>query len=120
MEVLEDLIEADIDCIDPIDPRAGMDIEKVKKVYGNRVAIKGNVDCVETLTQKTENEVTREVLECISKAAFNGGYIISSSNTIHAGVNPANYKKMLEIVREYGTYPVNREKIEQVLDTIRE
>ena len=39
-----------IDCLDPLEPRAGMDIASVKRKYGNRIAIKGNVDCAKTLT----------------------------------------------------------------------
>jgi hypothetical protein len=31
--------------------------------------------------------------------------IISSSNTIHRGVKPENFRAMLEAVRRYGTYP---------------
>ena len=35
-----------------------------------------------------------------------GGYILSSSNSIHSGVNPANYLAMLRTLQEFGGYPM--------------
>jgi uroporphyrinogen decarboxylase len=105
-ELLEFWIECGIDCIDPIDPNGGMDIEQVKHVYGGRVCIKGNVNCETTLVSGTEEEVIREVRDCLRKAAHGGGHILSSSNSIHSGVKPENYRAMLEALRRYGTYPL--------------
>ena len=45
------------------------------------------------------------VKETIAKAAPGGGYIISSSNSIHPGCKPENYLAMVEAAREYGHYP---------------
>jgi len=111
MEVIDDIIDTGIDCIDPIDPLAGMDIELIKKEYGNRVCIKGNIDCVKTLVDKSTDEVVKEVKECILKASFGGGHIISSSNSIHSGINPVNYKTFLDAIKIYGQYPLDREKL---------
>ena len=33
-----------------------------------------------------------------------GGFIISSSNSIHSGVKPENYAAMMRTVREFGGY----------------
>jgi hypothetical protein len=43
--------------LDPIDPQAGMDLGEVKAKYGQRVALKGNVDCAQLLTFGTPDEV---------------------------------------------------------------
>jgi uroporphyrinogen decarboxylase len=100
-------IEAGIDCLDPIERPAGMDIGEMKKRYGDRLALKGNIDCRHTLTTGTIREVTEEVKSCIRRASPGGGYILSSSNSIHSGVNPKNYQTMIRALREYGTYPIN-------------
>ena len=42
---------------------------------------------------------------CIDRAAKNGGFIISSSNSIHSSVNPENYLAMIKAVKKYGIYP---------------
>lgn len=104
--ILDLLIESGIDCLDPIDPVAGMDIEMIKKKYGDRVAIKGNVDCAHTLTFGSVEDVIKETLDVIRKAADGGGFILSSSNSIHSAVKPENYLAMINTIRAYGKYPI--------------
>ena len=107
MEVLEHWIDCGVDCIDPIDPNGGMDIEKIKKNYGERICLKGNINCESTLVTGTEEVVRREVRECIEKAGHGGGFILSSSNTIHSGVRSKNYLAMIDALRRFGKYPLN-------------
>jgi len=103
-DIIGYLIDAGIDCIDPVDPTAGMEIGWVKERYGSRVCIKGNVNCNTTLVSGSPQEVEEEVHDCIRKAAAGGGYILSSSNSIHSGVNPVNFKIMVEATRRFGRY----------------
>ena len=49
LEIHPLIIESNIDCLNSIDPLAGMDIVKLKKQYGRRVALMGNVNCATTL-----------------------------------------------------------------------
>ena len=111
MDVIEDLVDSGIDCLDPIDPLAGMDIRTVKEKYGSRICIKGNLDCVKTLVDKSPEDVVKETKQCILDASVGGGHIISSSNSIHAGINPVNYRVFLEAVEEFGHYPLDMDKL---------
>ncbi len=111
MPIIDMILDAQIDCLDPIDPLAGMDIAEVKKKYGKKIALKGNIDCANLLTYSDENEVIDEVKKCIMAASIGGGHIISSSNSIHSGVKPGNYMAMLRAIKEYGTYPIDIENI---------
>jgi uroporphyrinogen decarboxylase len=95
-------IDAGIDCLDPVDPGAGLSMAKMKRLYGDRIALKGNIDCVHTLCTGTPDEVRDEVRRCIADGGP-GGLIVSSSNTIHRGVRPENYRAMLEALRKYGS-----------------
>jgi uroporphyrinogen decarboxylase len=104
--ILDMLVDAGIDCLDPIDPLGSMDIGDVRERYGDRIARKGNIDCVYTLVEGTPEEVEREVRDCIRRGSPGGGHIISSSNSLHAGVNPELYRVMLDSVREHGHYPL--------------
>jgi uroporphyrinogen decarboxylase len=104
--ILDMLIDSGIDCLDPIDPVAGMDIAMIKEKYGDKVAIKGNVDCAETLTFGSVEDVINETLDVIKKAADGGGFILSSSNSIHSAVKPENYLAMINTIRAYGNYPI--------------
>jgi uroporphyrinogen decarboxylase len=91
-------IDAGIDCLDPIDPGAGLTMRDMKTKYGDRIALKGNIDCVKTLCTGTPEEVKAEVRQALADAGPSG-LILSSSNTIHRGVKPENYRAMLEELR---------------------
>jgi uroporphyrinogen decarboxylase len=104
--LLDMIVASGIDCLDPIDPVAGMDLAEMKQQYGDRIALKGNVDCAHTLTFKSVEETIEETKHCLRVAAPGGGYILSSSNSIHSAVKPENYVAMLETLRQYGTYPL--------------
>ncbi len=111
MEVMDSLIDAGIDGIDPVDPLAKMDLATVKERWGNRVAIKGNVDCAFLLMDGPAEDVVESVKNCIRIAGPGGGYACSSSNSIHSGVRPDLYIAMLDAIREYGVYPLDMDKL---------
>lgn len=94
-------IESGIDCLDPIDPGAGLTMAGMKARYGHRICLKGNIDCAGVLVEGTPAQVQADVRQCIADGGP-AGLIVSSSNTIHQGVKPANYRAMLDALREYG------------------
>jgi uroporphyrinogen decarboxylase len=106
LPLLDMILDANIDALDPIDPVASLDIGQFKQKYGDRIALKGNVDCAHTLTFGDVAEVVRETKQVIRKAADGGGLILSSSNSIHSSVKPGNYLAMWNAVRMYGSYPL--------------
>ncbi len=107
--LLDMIVDSGIDCLDPIDPIAGMEIDALKQQYGDRIALKGNVDCAHTLTFGSVEDTVRETKDVIQKAAAGGGLILSSSNSIHSSVKPGNYLAMWNAIRMYGTYPISLE-----------
>jgi len=102
--VVDFWIECGIDCLDPIDPGAGYTLGAMKARYGGRICLKGNVDCTGALCSGTAAEVEDEVRRCLVEGGPGGGLIISSSNTIHRGVKPENYRAMLDCIRRCGRY----------------
>ena len=104
--ILDDIVGAGIDALDPIEPLAGMDIGEVKARYGDRIAVCGNVDCGELLCHGTPLDVVEAVKETIAKASVGGGHILASSNSIHPAVEPRNYRAMLDAARRFGRYPL--------------
>jgi len=105
-KIMDLMVDTGIDGLHPIDPMAGMDLGEIKKEYGDRLCLMGNINCGSTLSWKSKEEVRQEVKEAIKKAGYGGGYICMSSNSIHSGVKPENYVAMVEAIREYGTYPL--------------
>lgn len=104
--IIDMIVDSGIDCLDPIDPVAGMDLADVKKRYGQRVALKGNVDCSHLMTLGSPEEVSRATIQALRAGGPGGGYILSSSNSIHSSVKPENYLAMLDTLAENGAYPL--------------
>lgn len=101
--VLDDLISLGIDGLDPIEPGA-MDLVDVKKRYGDRIFLRGNVNCMHVLPFGSEEDVRRDVRRCIDAAAKGGGYVLAESNSMHANVKPENILTMIDEARKYGIY----------------
>jgi len=104
-KLMDMIVGTGADGLNPIEPCAGMDIGEVKKKYGDRICLSGNIDCGRLLSSGTPEEVRLAVKECIEVAAPGGGFILSSSNSIHSSVNPQNYLAMIDAGREFGAAP---------------
>ncbi len=103
--VLDDLADCGIRGIHPIEPQA-MDIVEVKKRYGDRFCIFGNIDLEHTLTRGTPEDVEREVRKKIKELAPGGGWGLAASNSVPDYVRPENYKAMVAAGKKYGKYPI--------------
>ena len=106
IEVLDDLSACGITAIHPIEPQA-MDIVEVKRKYGDRFCIFGNIDLDYTLPRGTPEEVTALVKKRLKELGPGGGYGLSASNSIPDYVKPENYRAMIEAGKRYGAYPIN-------------
>jgi uroporphyrinogen decarboxylase len=106
MPLMDMILDAGFDCLDPIDPLGGMDMARMKREHGRAVALKGNVNCATTLVDGTVEDVVRDTRGVIRAAAEGGGLIVSSSNSIHSSVAPLNYLAMLSTIKAYGCYPI--------------
>ena len=98
-DVFEKIIGCGVNAIHPIEPKA-MDIKEVKKRYGDKLCLIGNVD-VDLLSRGTEEEVRKVVLNNIESAGMNGGYCAGSGNSIPEYVKFENYLTMIKTVKEF-------------------
>ena len=103
--IMEDLANI-VDGLQSIDPTASMDIGEVKRRYGDRLILIGNVS-VDNLCMRTKEEIIQETKECIRNAAPGGGYILSSSNSWYTDAKLDNCLAMVDAGRKYGGYPIN-------------
>jgi uroporphyrinogen decarboxylase len=109
--VLEDLIDCGIQAIHPLEQKA-MDISEVKRLYGNKLGVIGNIDLSYTLTRGTPKQVEDAVKAKIHQLAPGGGYCLGSENSIPDYVPFENYDAMRRAALRYGRYPIT-EAIEQ-------
>ena len=79
-----------------------------KENYGDRLTLLGNVSCARTLVYGTKEEIEEETRRVIEIGAPGGGFVLSSSNTIHSQVPADKYLLMLETAKKYGGYPIKK------------
>ena len=101
--------EGCIDGLHSIEPAAGMDIYEIKRKYGEKITLLGNLDCSHLMSHGTKEEIEEEIKNLLKYIAHGGGYIFSSSNAIHSGISLETFNFIIEKVREYGKYPIKIE-----------
>ena len=104
--LLDMIVSAGPDGINPIEPVAGMDLKTVKRLYGDKVCLTGNIDCARLLPYGSEEEVRAAVRQAIADAAPGGGYMLASSNSIHSSCRPENFASMVRACHAFGHYPL--------------
>lgn len=98
--------ETQIDMLEPLERRPGGNItlSEVKKKYGGRLCLKGNVNTFETLASKSAAEVLEEARRCIEDAHEGGGFILSSGDQVPGETPEENFVAMINSAKKYGVY----------------
>ncbi|MCC6485280.1 MAG: hypothetical protein IT209_10580 [Armatimonadetes bacterium] len=103
MPIVDQLVDANPHALHSIDPQARVDIAEVKRLYGDRVCLIGNVNCG-ALDTGTDEEVVESVRYALRSGMPGGGYIFSTSNCIYTGMRLERYELMQSIWRAEGNY----------------
>ena len=106
-EILDDMVDAGIGGLNPIEPIAGMDIAAVKRRYGDRLVLVGNVDCSQVIPLGSVAEIRRTVKETVEAAGHGGGLFIGSSSEIVPAAPLENVLAFFDACREFGRYPLS-------------
>lgn len=101
---LDDLLSLGIAGIHPLE-KGAVDIRAIKKIYGNRVCLLGNVD-LNLLGSGAPDKVEDEVKWLLREIAPGGGYILTSGNSLAGYCIPENVMAMVETMASYGAYPI--------------
>jgi uroporphyrinogen decarboxylase len=106
-QVLDDLIALGVNALHPIEAKA-MDIYDLKRRYGQKIAIFGNIDMGYTLTdgRGTPEAVRAEVRQQIQELAPGGGYGVATGAGLTRYVSLENFLALREALLEYGSYPI--------------
>lgn len=105
--LLDDLLDAGIDGLHPVEPVAGMDIGALKESCGDRLVLVGNVDSSRLLPDGSPGEVRDGVRECIRVASPGGGHFVGSSGQVGPRVPLGNVFAFFRACRDFGRYPLH-------------
>jgi len=104
MPFMEGLLSLGIAGLHP-NEKGAMDIRAMKRDYGDRLCLLGNVD-LNILGLGTPEDVETEVRELIRDVGPGGGYIVTSGNSLAGYLKPENCLALSEAVQKYGRYPI--------------
>jgi len=102
--ILGDFIEIGLDSLNPLEAKAGLDVVELRRRLGHRLGFCGNMDVI-TWAGATRQELKKVVLTKLN-AAKGGGFIFQSDHSVPSNVSGQNYDYVVELVREYGKYPL--------------
>ncbi|MCX6029271.1 MAG: hypothetical protein NT169_08210 [Chloroflexi bacterium] len=105
--LIPSLIEAGINCLQPLEVKAGMDLVKLKKRFGDQIALIGGMD-VRTLETNDCQVVEAELLSKLPLAMAGSGYVLQVDHSVSPLVNYETYKYFVERGLEIGTYRDSR------------
>jgi len=89
MSILDMLVDSGIEILNPIEPKAGMSIAELMKIYGKKLTYVGGMDNSFILPKGTKDEVIKKTLELL-EIAKDGGVVIGA-HSIGDDVPVENY-----------------------------
>ena len=93
--LMDMFIEAGIDCYQSLQTTAGMEIGRLKAMYGDRLSFWGGVP-VEVLISGTPAQVRESVRTAMDRGAPGGGFILGPSHSIAKNTRYDNFMAMLD------------------------
>jgi len=101
--VLDLLIEAGVECLQPIEAKAGMDIREFAPTHGDRLAMFGNIDVMKMAENDLEL-LEEEIRTKFAAGMATQGYIYHSDHSVPPQVSWETYQGIIRLVDRYGNY----------------
>ena len=101
--ILDQLVSTGLDGYQSVDPQGHMDIAEVKRQYGDRLVLMGNVQA-SYLQDVDDTRIRQSVRYAMTHGKPGGRFIFSSSNCIFKGMPLENYHIMLEEYEKMAWY----------------
>ncbi|MCG2789098.1 MAG: hypothetical protein L6405_03990 [Actinomycetia bacterium] len=102
-DIVEDLIDMGLSCLNPLDPYS-IDYREYKKRYGSRLCLSGNMDIDFPLAKGTPEDVDRDVKEHMEILKPGYGYVATCSHSIVNYIPHENVIAYLNAIHKYGIY----------------
>jgi len=98
--------ETDLTVIDPLEvpPMGDCNLAEIKKAYGERIVLKGNLHTTEVMLLGSVDDVVRASRAAIDAAKAGGRFILSTGDQCGRDTPFENIQAMVETARTYGRY----------------
>ena len=109
-KIMDQLVGTGLDCLGPLEPVPGMELDKILERYPGKITVMGNIN-VDLLSRGSKEDVVAATKKALATVSAVGPHIMSSANTITASVKPENFLAMVETTQQFGTYPITSESL---------
>ena len=98
--------ETTLTVIDPLEipPMGDCSLKLLKKQYGNKIVLKGNLHTTDVMLKGTPEDVVLACKKAIDDAAEGGGFILSTGDQCGRDTTLENIYAMIETAKTYGKY----------------
>jgi len=96
--VIDIFLECGVNCMHPMEPAANMDIVKIRKKYGNRLAFYGGID--KHVLKRSKDEIVSELEYKVPAMVKSGGCVLALDHRIPNGIPLENYKFYLKTLKD--------------------
>ena len=101
MSLVDDILDAGVDALNPLEVKAGMDPVLLKRKYGDRLVLHGGINAV---LWPERDRIIEEIDRVVPVLKENGGYIFSSDHSIPNNVSLENFREIVNEVKRVGSY----------------
>lgn len=98
--------ETALTVIDPLEipPMGDCDLAELKRLYGHKIVLKGNLHTTEVMLKGRVSDVVAASKQAIDDAAAGGRFILSTGDQCGRDTPDENLRAMVETARTYGRY----------------
>ena len=98
--------ETRLTVIDPLEvpPMGDCNLRELKRFYGDRLVLKGNLHTTETMLRGSVEDVRAAARRAIDDAGKGGKFILSTGDQCGRDTPDENIRAMVEVARTYGRY----------------
>ncbi|MDI7276352.1 MAG: uroporphyrinogen decarboxylase family protein [Anaerolineae bacterium] len=113
-------LETKLTVIDPLEvpPMGDCDLAELKRLYGDKIVLKGNLHTTRVMLHGTPQDVRRESLKAILAAGQRGGFILSTGDQCGRDTPDENILAMVEACEEFGYYPLDTGRIRAEIERL--
>lgn len=101
--IFQDYIEIGLDFYNPLEVKAGMEVNELRDQYGHSIGFCGNNNVM--LWESGDKEKIKEEILRKLETAKGGSFIFQSDHSVSSEVSGETYDYIIKLVREKGNYP---------------
>lgn len=101
--IIDQLVGCGSHALHSLDPMAGVDIAEVKRLYGDRLCLIGNVNCA-LMQTGTDQDIAHSAEYAIVNGKPGGAYVFSLSNVVYKGIELEKYRLVQDIWKKHRVY----------------